>query len=769
MTVFRSTAAEIGRFIRRPFPLLVMFVLMCIPLLYSGLYLTSNWDPYGSVDRVPAALVMNDRGTDDPDEHYGRDLADELIDADSFDWKETPSAHEAREQVQSGQRAFALVIGPNFSQDLTSPEAALTADGEAQAAQLTFITNDANNYILSNIVSTASTEIRDTLAHEVGETTADSLLTNLSTIGDSLDEAADGASELHNGASQLTSSLGEFSDGVATLSDGLTQISDGAQSLANAEDQLVSGQKTAAAAIGTLNSGAQRLNSSVHELDSGAQSLASGSHLLSDGAVELAAGTGRLVDGAGELDAGAHEISAGLSELNTKLETSPLPEAAAGLTQTCQDIYSIAQNVDTEETLDQINQLISDAAAEGRDTTALENLRDLVTQLQDSSCITDGVSEGAAEISQLLGGVSQLNDGAKTLAEGTATLETQSKNLHEGASTLREKTTELTAGADTLAQGTSAFSSGARKLSNGTAELESGSNRLLDGQQQAAQGAHDLSTAATTAAEGGSTLSNAAGQLESGSHNLETGSTTLASELASGADEIPSLSDDKKTDVSQVMSNPIETKNASLAEAGTYGEGMAPFFTVLSLWIGVLILGQFLHPLNTRALASNTSSFKIALGSWLPYALLGLAQSVFVWIALRFGLDYEMAHPIALLGMFMLTALVFSALVHGLIALLGAPGKLIALVLLILQLVTAGGMMPVETLPGGFKMLHSILPMGYALTGVRRLSFGVAEQSVWSLAAILVGFLIIGLILSYIGARRSRTWKLKDLQPEIAI
>ena len=57
-------------------------------------------------------------------------------------------------------------------------------------------TNDANNYLLSTIVDKLTTAVHSTVAKEVGEETANQLLTGFGTIHASIVKAADGASQL---------------------------------------------------------------------------------------------------------------------------------------------------------------------------------------------------------------------------------------------------------------------------------------------------------------------------------------------------------------------------------------------------------------------------------------------------------------------------------------------------------------------------------------------------------------------------------------------
>ena len=74
-----------------------------LPLLYGALYLWSFWDPYGRLDRIPVALVNEDRGAtaDGKKLAAGDDLTKGLLDSDVFDWQEV-SADQARTGVENG-------------------------------------------------------------------------------------------------------------------------------------------------------------------------------------------------------------------------------------------------------------------------------------------------------------------------------------------------------------------------------------------------------------------------------------------------------------------------------------------------------------------------------------------------------------------------------------------------------------------------------------------------------------------------------------------
>src|SRR3954471_17498692 len=95
MRVLTLAGMEIKRFMRSRLTAAALAVLAVIPLLYGALYLYALWDPYGRVDHVPAALVMDERratASDGSTVHAGKDLADELIKRQVFDWTLTDEA-----------------------------------------------------------------------------------------------------------------------------------------------------------------------------------------------------------------------------------------------------------------------------------------------------------------------------------------------------------------------------------------------------------------------------------------------------------------------------------------------------------------------------------------------------------------------------------------------------------------------------------------------------------------------------------------------------
>lgn len=868
MTVLRVALVELKRLTSGVLPVLVLIAMSCIPLLYGALYLYGNWDAYGHVNGIVGALVVEDEGATDSSGQQvntGADVKKNLLDAGTFDWRQVPTREEAVDGVEKGTYDFALVIPKNFSRNLQSaaafkPDAnGNTGTIDPQSAGIEIVTNDANNYVLTNIVTKAGTSVRDSVASKVGNATANALLASFTTIHSKMGEAASGAEKVNTGTVKLADAIVQLKDGSATvndgalklkdgtvtLSDGTTQLVDAQKQLADGADKLASGAATLDSGAATLNSGAAKLVDGSTTLKNGTSTLASaaasasdGASKLKDGSATLAQGTSSLKDGSATLAQGANSLAEGTHKLRQGLDESGIRELPGQLNAMCQHLQQtdtsapsgdfgrdlsntvvsasaqrlrerlapmvaagtmtqqqadeLVSSVDSDEFKGEVatlNQKALESHLASRSATAADAMSKLQA-LKSSHCVADGSSSSAAKIQTLVSGVDALDaastsvaKGASSLAEGAARVDSGASSLASGAATLADGNAQIASGASSLASGASSLAEGTENLKSGTDSLKSGTATLKDGtstlaekeqsavegQQKVADGASNLKDGASQLTEGTEKLASGTDQLNSGASELKDGTSSLQSGLASGTKQVPNLSESDQTKVADTMSNPVTLSHDSLASGRNYGEGMGPFFMCLALWIGGLMLVQTLRVMNNRALASHAPSVRVMLGSWMPFGLVGIAQATLMFVVIKFGLGFEMAHPWLAWLFLCFAALVFTGFIHGLTVFLGAPGKLVALVVLILQLVTGGGTMPYETLPESIRWMHDFFPMGYAVTGMRRLSYGVNESSLWGIMLVLALWGLAGLLLGYLGTRRDRTWSLKKLAPEITV
>lgn len=678
MTVLRLARSELKRMTGGLLPKLTILALTMVPLLYGAVYLYANWDPYGNLDHLDAALVVEDTGATAADGSTlaaGEKVADSLVDGNVFHWIPVASTQEADQGVSNGDYAFALKIPQDFSANLVSPG----SFDSASQAMLNVTTNDANNYLLSTIVDKLTTAVHSTVATEVGEETANQLLTGFGTIHTQMLKAADGA--------------GQLADGVAILRDGTATLHDGTTALSSGANELYAGQV--------------KLRDGANQLTEGAGSLSSGLSLLRDKTSMLPTDSKTLADGAAQ-------VAAGNGQLNTKVQdvAAQLEAADKGLRDrvVASNTRLMDAGVITQEQADSILADFDAVAVSNPVTTAK-------TKLQ-----TD-----AAQIQQLADGAEAVSVGASQLAAATPAL--------------KDAIVQASGGADQLHTGAATLATGEQTAVDGTGSLVAGVGKLDDG----------------------------AAQLAAGAGTAADGSRTLADEIGKGAGQVPNPDDTQKSNLSRVIADPVSVSNVSQAKAGSYGAGLAPFFLTLAMWIGIFMLVQAMRPITQRALASNAPSWKIAVGGWLPFLAVSVVQATLLTLVVDLALGLNPAHPFLMWLFLLAAAMAFSALIQGVVALLGSPGKLVVLILLVLQLVSSGGTFPWQTTPQPLHVVHEILPMGYVVTGMRHLIYGADLSMIIPTVLGLLGYTLLGAALSTLAVRKNKYWTLKSLKPEIAV
>jgi putative membrane protein len=448
------------------------------------------------------------------------------------------------------------------------------------------------------------------------------------------------------------------------------------------------------------------------------QEASTGASQLADGAVKLKSGQQQLADGASQLASGSSQLATGLSTL--KSGTAQLPAQTQKLADGAGQVADGNQKVADAASLA--------ATASGDIQAKLDGYRTQLAQdLRNAGLPETQVQEILSRLDTLRSPVDQANTKIQTANSQVSQLAAGARQVSDGAHQLASATPQLTSGIAQASDGANQLRDGAAKLNDGEKTAVTGTNQLADGAVQLRDG------------------------------------------LAAGLKEIPNPDDPTRAATANTIADPVAVNSSGVASAGTYGAGLAPFFISLATWIGAFVLFLLLRPLSTRALTAGASPFKVALGGWLPSALLGIAQVIVLFGAVTWLVGIDVAHPLGAIGFAVLVSLTFTAVVHALNAFFGAVGKFLGLVLLVLQLVSAGGTFPWQTIPDALYPLHIALPMGYAIDGFRHLLYSGASMEILGDIGVLVAYLVGGILVSTLAARKRRTWTVSALKPELAL
>lgn len=274
----------------------------------------------------------------------------------------------------------------------------------------------------------------------------------------------------------------------------------------------------------------------------------------------------------------------------------------------------------------------------------------------------------------------------------------------------------------------------AKKLLDAVPMLTDGVNRLAEGSSQLNDGLKLLNSKIP--------------ELADGSGKLADGSKELSDKLKEGADKLNSnLVNDSDT-MSKFVSESVIMDEKPINPVKDYGTGFAPYFIPLSLWVGAIMMFFVISDKVDNDIKAGSGS--IVLGKFLSYGYIGILQSVLAsFVVLALGLKPANIPLYILFNVFM--SFVFIAIIQSLIFLLGEAGRLLAIVLLILQLTSCAGTFPLEVVPRFFKVLNPYMPFTYCVSALREVISGVDYaifgKDVAILAAILVVFLTISVLM----------------------
>lgn len=741
-------------------PPAALTVICLLPLLFGGMFVWAYFDPFGSLDQLPVAVVNSDTGADGPDGRVeaGDKVVDGLLENQALNFVEVDAA-EAKEGIAQGRYYLGIEIPEDFSAATVS-----VRDEQPHAATINVVLSNTNGFIPTMLGNNATTIMTDTIGRKIGHEIVGQLFVGYNTLGDGIDRAADGAGRLDDGARQLNDGAGQLSDGTGTARDGAGQLANGA-------GRLNDGLTAAQSGISELQDGAIALDEGAGRLAEGAATLDAGLGTASEGADTLATGMTALQGGTDQLGAGAEAIAGGVDQIaqvagGLVAAGEQVQAALAPLQQLATDVENsgVPGAVDTARQI----RAVADQITAGTPLATANNpvLNDAAALADNAEAVSQQLATGApagvgGQLAQLQAGAhelaNQLNNPDAQYRSGINSAVAGSQELADGLRRLSDGSGQLVAGTATLSDGTSRLVVGVQTLADGSSQLSAGSQQLVVGADDLAKGLVRLNEGATT--------------LHDGSGQLADGTSQLRLSMSDASGQVPRWEGERLDEASDAASAPVSRQLVAENQV-PFGEGMSPFFVSLSMWFGALAMFMVLRPLSRRATDSGTSPFRVALGSYLPAVGIGLIQATLVWLVQTTLIGVHPNHPVGyLLGMFFVSA-VFVSVVQSINALLGSTsGRLVVMMLMSFQLVASNGLYPPEMQPRFFQWLHAIDPMRFTVDLFRHALFGVLPGDHRLVQALVVLTLVGlgGLALSTFSAWRHRVIMHKDLHPELSI
>lgn len=721
---------------RNVIAVIVSMGLVVVPALYAWFNIAASWDPYGNTKALKVAVANNDKGYKSDlipvRVNVGETIISTLHANDQLDWQFVKS-DKAIDGVKSGEYYAAIVIPKGFSADMMT-----LFSPDIKHAQLKYYLNERINPIAPHITDQGATTVVNTIDKTFAKTIAQVGLDLASSI-------------LHYSQSpQMAEYMRNLNGNLTTMADTLSgasqQVTSYSQLLGSANDIVDSTGKLLASAT---KAGKQAQNA-LKQGKSGATSLTSA------GANVTSSVNTALDQVSGAFDQVAAKVNKAFDAIGKDSDT-----AASQLATLSEQISSGESLYDTY-------------------ITSLNHMRESVEQLPDSDSAKQALLEAIDREITLLEAAKgdsqklaqQLKDASTQVTQDTAAAERSRKEIlnritsaKQSISNVRDDyATNVKPKIDALASTVSTLISQTDSM---ITQLSGTTDSLND----------VTSSVGTNIASIRSTLDGIATKLNSSATTLNTLITAMNSSDngAENSNELKSLTTSNASTLSTLISAPVALHRVAVYPIANYGSAMAPFYTILSIWVGAIILcamlkvtisdrekahvlglGDTLPRIAGPSGPGNASRWGLRLdheyfGRYAIFALLALLQGTLVCLGDMYFLGVQANHALQFLAVGWLAALVFSNIVYTLTVSFGDIGKAVAVALLVMQVAGSGGTFPIETLPKFFQMLYPFLPFPHAIDAMHAAMAGSYGNEylldMVYLSLFLIPSLLLGLVL----------------------
>lgn len=788
MNFLKVARRDVSNIFRNRFIRVSVIAIIIVPLLYSLLYLAAFWDPYSRLDKMPVAVVNLDKGAlkDGAQVSYGKDLVDKLKSNEKVGW--TFVSKEDADSGVKGKKYYAeFVITEDFSKNVLSAK-----DGKPDQAKILYSANEKKNFLAAQINGKVLVELKAEIIKGITEEYTKVTFDSMYEVKDGMKQAADGSKTLADGLVTASAGSQKLSEGLKSAGSGVEALYYGADAINGGLKQLDAAVKPAFEGITKLNDGLTKtilpsmgkLATGANSLSTGLQGAAGGASQLSAAATSLKAGSDKLAAGVEPLKTGSDKLSAGYKQLAPGLDSlkTGSKQVSDGVTEFIGSVSTAETTLKTAADTKLHAYLVAhpEAMADPNMQGFLSALKGVQTAQQDPASVlkitalakgAKAVSDGAAALAsatpQLIQGTGDFSTGASQFAAGAAQWSVGAAQYSAGASQLAtgvagaipgskaisDGLTQLYSGMNgDFKSGLSQISAGSGALTSGITQLYSGSTTLRDNiaSQEEAKNFVKTAVKSTTTGtlfNGVSQLTDGAFKVNDGMSKLSAGALELNTKITAGSDKINKNLVNDSTTMSKFVAAPVAIDESAINPVKNYGTGFTPYFIPLSLWVGALMM--FFVITDKVDDDINVGSASLVAGKYLSYGFIGLIQAVLASTVVLF-LGLRPANILLYFVFNIFMSYVFIAIIQCLVFLLGQAGRLLAIVLLILQLTACAGTFPLEVVPHLFKVLNPFMPFTYCVSALRETISGV-DYSVLSmdfgvLAVVLVVFLTISIV-----------------------
>lgn len=671
----------------------IILGLSILPSLYAWFNIFSNWDPYGpsSTGNIKVAVVSDDAGAEISglEINIGATVVEALQANNTIGWVFTDNSDEIIEGVKAGDYYAALVIPETFSEDMVS-----FLTGDLEHPQIIYYENGKKNAIAPKITQKAQKTVRQQVNATFISTLAESAMKagNVISATDS-----DGVSIADTMTEKLTALSSDMDTYINILSS-FKGIMDSAQSIISTTkimlpslDTVLDSSKTSLSSMQTM------VNSSTNTVNTVSDMMLS--------SLDMIDGTLTMISNVVNSDLSSAQTVSTIILNGIGAVNNMIPYAKEIFNSSVAGIEAKGDekiNSQINAIRGQFDLVKSDADHVGSSSAvAVSNSNDLIDKIQ-------------AELEHCSNDIAVLKDTysssvkpqlSSTVTNAQAALNTTVNALSSFNLNLGSTDNVLTNYSDTLADG----------------------NTNLDTTLELAQ---ELSDYIKTLTENMSELS------DNENYN----------KLIEVMDSNPEL-------LGEFASSPVSLDTVRIYPIENYGSAMAPFYTVLALWVGALILVAIIHvKVHPIPGVSGICPRHAYFGRYMLFFLVGQLQTLITVLGDLHFIGIQCEHPVMFWFAGAMCSFVFTLFIYSLTVALGNIGEALAVVVMVVQVAGAGCTFPIETLPKVFHSLYNYLPFQFGMNAMKEAIGGLYENSYWTYIAKLSVYLLVSLFIGLVGA-----------------
>ena len=698
--IFRKDIKEV---FRKTNTWIIIVGLIFLPSMYAWPNILSSWDPYGHTNNIKVAVTSEDDGAtvDGKELNLGKSLVEGLKNNKNLDWQFVSNKQQAEDGVRIGDYYASIVVPKNFSQDMTS-----VSRTEPKRAAIEYTVNEKINAISPKITNSGASAIANNISKNFVETANGIIFEKLHEAGVKFEE---NLPSIEKAKEEIFKLNDNFSTYESTLSELIGKVEYGYNILNNVQNTLPEIDRVATNSIMIADKAGITINN-IQGFNERLLPIIN-NHL---NVVEEVSKEANVI--AKELQQKpdkTEEIKARQKALDNRLQ------ASTERLQLVKNIFEYFNKLSSERLFN--NQLERVTTLSNDITTIKEVNNNIYNKMDHYDEIEDTVKE------EFVNKSARVNEVSSNM---------NSKLNVEVAPLISQVLSKAEVNIDKV----SGIISGAQ------GELPAVERKLSETEVK---------------------ISNAYGKLLS----LQAQMPSVKSKIQKLTDEIKKADSgiDKnqlfnllKVDYKQqaeFFANPVKLQENKLYHIENYGSAMTPFYTVLSIWVGSLLMSSLLTT-KVEDEEKKYKPYQKYFGRGLLFVIISLFQTLIITLGDMYVLGTQATSPYRFVLYALLISLLFSSIIYTIVCILGNVGKAVCIVLLVLQLGSSGGTFPIQMTSEFFQALYPKVPFTYSIGLLREAVGGVyipaVERDIKILFIYLIIVLVGGAILVSLKARSAK-------------